>query len=444
MKNIDYDIPIFESNDVANLNLYSEKMAEAIKGQIDKFGNPLAFKGIKQNISELDLISNPQSGDIYGVIETNKNYIWNGKEWIIYSDIMELENYYNKEEINQKIENIQALPTGGTKGQVLTKQSETEGDANWEDIEANEVFVGDEEEAPSSAKIIVEDEDFGESAGLSKAEIYVGAEEPTTGEKVWFRKVKNHFNGELKAGTFLNGVPNTEMSTTRIRNTEYIGVKNNTDYTISAKYSKTLQINVMIYDEDKKFIKEVGWNNVPYTFTTTDTTKYIMFALRESSNANITTKDITEIQLEQGSKATTYEAYIEPKLLLRNSNGVYEEFAKKSEEVYSTEEQRIGTWIDGKPLYRKIVNAQFGTVVQGTETTVEVNLKNVDFILVDKYWLDRKTASSVINQGYVTDALYLGYTSFSNSNTTLRFRTKQSWVSNTAIYAIIEYTKTTD
>nr|DAZ39664.1 MAG TPA: hypothetical protein [Caudoviricetes sp.] len=240
----------------------------------------------------------------------------------------EINNF--KEETNQKIENIQALPTGGTKGQVLTKQSETNGDANWEDIEANEVFVGNEEEAPETAKIIVEDEDFEESAGLSKAEIFVGAEEPTTGEKVWFRKGKNHFNGELKAGTFLNGVPNTEMSTTRIRNTEYIGVKNNTDYTISAKYSKTLQINVMIYDEDKKFIKEVGWNNVPYTFTTTDTTKYIMFALRESSNANITTKDITEIQLEQGSKATSYEAYIEPQIFVRNSNGVYEKFAKNN------------------------------------------------------------------------------------------------------------------
>lgn len=383
---------------------------------------------------------------------TKKGYVViDGKEYLIneaqYDGATPLSAYVlNKmqDNIEEGINNIQALPTGGTKGQVLTKQSETNGDANWENIEANEVFVGNEKEAPETAKIIVEDEDFGEGSTLSKAEVYVGAEEPTTGEKVWFRKGKNHFNGELKAGTFLNGVPNTEMSTTRIRNTEYIGVKNNTDYTISAKYSKTLQINVMIYDEDKKFIKEVGWNNVPYTFTTTDTTKYIMFALRESSNANITTKDITEIQLEQGSKATTYEAYIEPKLLLRNSNGVYEEFAKKSEEVYSTEEQRIGTWIDGKPLYRKIVNAQFGTVVQGTETTVEVNLKNVDFILVDKYWLDRKTASSVINQGYVTDALYLGYTSFSNSNTTLRFRTKQSWVSNTAIYAIIEYTKTTD
>ena len=64
----------------------------------------------------------------------------------------------------------------GTKGQVLTKQSETNGDANWEDIEANEVFVGKAEEAPETAKIIVEDEDFVEGAGLSKAEVYVGAE----------------------------------------------------------------------------------------------------------------------------------------------------------------------------------------------------------------------------------------------------------------------------
>lgn len=79
----------------------------------------------------------------------------------------------------------------GTKGQVLTKQSETNGDANWEDIEANEVYIGKAEEAPETAKIIVEDEDFVEGAGLSKAEVYVGPEEPVAGEKVWFNKDKN-------------------------------------------------------------------------------------------------------------------------------------------------------------------------------------------------------------------------------------------------------------
>lgn len=349
----------------------------------------------------------------------------------------EINNF--KEETNQKIENIQALPTGGTKGQVLTKQSETEGDANWEDIEANEVFVGNKEEAPETAKIIIEDEDFEESAGLSKAEVYVGAEEPTAGEKVWFRKGRNHFNGELKAGTFLNGVPNTEMSTTRIRNTEYIGVKNNTDYTISAKYSKTLQINVMIYDEDKKFIKEVGWNNVPYTFTTTDTTKYIMFALRESSNANITTKDITEIQLEQGSKATPYEAYIEPKIFVRNSNGVYEEFIKKNSEIYSTEEQRIGTWIDGKPLYRiiKEYDVSAKEIQSNDISSIPYDTIFINFGKSFNRWVVNSSASIIWNtsdddKGNVWINYEKKLNISNNSNATRHY-----WIT-------LEYTKTTD
>ena len=378
---------------------------------------------------------------------TKKGYVViDGKEYLIneaqYDGATPLSAYVlNKmqDNIEEGINNIQALPTGGTKGQVLTKQSETDGDANWEDIEANEVFVGNEEEAPSSAKIIIEDEDFGEGSTLSKAEVYVGAEEPTTGEKVWFRKGKNHFNGELKAGTFLNGVPNTEMSTTRIRNTEYIGVKNNTDYTISAKYSKTLQINVMIYDEDKKFIKEVGWNNVPYTFTTTDTTKYIMFALRESSNANITTKDITEIQLEQGSKATTYEAYIEQKIFVRNSNGAYEEFAKKSEEVYSTEETKIGTWIDGKPLYRKTIisNFELPFVTQVTSYNIDHNISNIDKVVHVEMTDGLKHIPNLSKAGGTTTIDYV-------SSTTIEIRyINDSW-SSRDWYITLEYTKTTD
>ena len=164
----------------------------------------------------------------------------------------EINNF--KEETNQKIENIQALPTGGTKGQVLTKQSETDGDANWEDIEANEVFVGNEEEAPETAKIIIEGEDFVEGSTLSKAEVYVGAEEPRTGEKVWFNKDKNS-------------------------------------------------------------------------------------------------------------------------IFVRNSNGVYEEFIKKSEEVYSSEETVIGTWL-GKPLYRKTINV--GTLPNNTVLRVAHNIINYD------------------------------------------------------------------
>lgn len=128
-----------------------------------------------------------------------------------------------QDNIEEGINNIQALPVGGTKGQVLTKQSETNGDANWEDIEANEVYIGKAEEAPSSAKIIVEEEDFVEGSTLGKSEIYIGPDEPTTGEKVWFNKDENSIyvrnsNGayeefinkkELEKEIFVNKTPFT-------------------------------------------------------------------------------------------------------------------------------------------------------------------------------------------------------------------------------------------
>ena len=228
----------------------------------------------------------------------------------------EINNF--KEETNQKIENIQALPTGGTKGQVLTKQSETEGDANWEDIEANEVFVGNEEEAPETAKIIIEDEDFEEGSTLSKSEVYVGAEEPTTGEKVWFNKDENS-------------------------------------------------------------------------------------------------------------------------IYVRNSNGVYEEFTKKSEEVYSTEEQRIGTWIDGKPLYRII--KEYNVSAKETQSN-DISSIPYDTIFINlgksfNRWSDNTSSSIIWNTG-----------DSDKGNVWINYEKKINIInsSNAArhYWITLEYTKTTD
>lgn len=456
MKNIDYDIPIFESNDVANLNLYSEKMAEAIKGQIDKFGNPLAFKEIKQNISELDLISNPQSGDIYGVIETNKNYIWNGKEWIIYSDIMELENYYNKEEINQKIKNIQALPTGGTKGQVLTKQSETDGDANWEDIEANEVYIGKAEEAPSSAKIIVEDEDFEESAGLSKSEVYVGAEEPITGEKVWFRKGKNYLDiSKLKSRTTygITFTPtNTGIKITGTATNTYaygssikIDLKKGKTYTLYGKNAgNTLKIELKKTGTSVMSIKTSGDK---VTFTTSEDIDSITFILEGITKGTTYDYEITNIQIEPGSSAKPYEAYVEPQIYVRNSNGVYEEFIKKSEEVYSTEEQVIGTWIDGKPLYRKVV--EMGNMTKDNYKMKAHNIQNMKYARIVDVSMQRGNQSSgnfqlfsVGNVGGKYNDTQVGFDTYIDSNCVYVYCNgdRTLFVGT----AIIEYTKTTD
>lgn len=86
MRKIKYNIPVYEDEDIADLKKYSEEMAEAIKKQVDKFGNPLVFKGIVPTLTELQAITNATNGEIYAVIQENKNYIWNGTSWEIYSN----------------------------------------------------------------------------------------------------------------------------------------------------------------------------------------------------------------------------------------------------------------------------------------------------------------------------------------------------------------------
>lgn len=88
MKKIEYNIPVYEDEDMADLKDYSEKMALALKEQVDKFGNPLTFISSVQTYEELEQIENAENGNIYGVIDKNKNYIWNGIEWMEYSNII--------------------------------------------------------------------------------------------------------------------------------------------------------------------------------------------------------------------------------------------------------------------------------------------------------------------------------------------------------------------
>lgn len=86
MKKTDYDLPIFEDKDIGDLNYYSEEMAKAIKIQIDKFGNPLIFKGTVETLEELQKLTNVKNGEIYRVKIEKKNYIYDGENWTIYSD----------------------------------------------------------------------------------------------------------------------------------------------------------------------------------------------------------------------------------------------------------------------------------------------------------------------------------------------------------------------
>jgi hypothetical protein len=139
--------------------------------------------------------------------------------------------------------------------------------------------------------------------------------------------------------------------------------------------------------------------------------------------------EFTNIQLNIGNN-TTYSPY-------QNLNGM---------ETYSTNEQVVGTWIDGKPIYRKVISYTNSSTIGASSQTTTINIPhNISNI---------GTAVSVKGLiGGVFDLPYLDgdgtkitkatwVSRFDTTNIILRIL-NDTWSSRTS-YFILEYTKTTD
>lgn len=167
----------------------------------------------------------------------------------------------------------------GTTGQVLSKKSDQNGDAEWTDIEANEVYIGQAENAPESAKLIIENEDLAETAAEDK--LIVSATEPTGENRVkkWIR----HGTGVEDAEFILNEngeyvefkpevdiITGQEVKTGRKRNgkDEYVFNFVANDITVPSK--QFITINVKQIDARK-----VKIYNMEGSFSLSDTTGWV-------------------------------------------------------------------------------------------------------------------------------------------------------------------------
>jgi hypothetical protein len=115
---------------------------------------------------------------------------------------------------------------------------------------------------------------------------------------------------------------------------------------------------------------------------------------------------------------------------------------------YSTDEQVIGTWIDGKPLYQKVLD--FNSTTINARVDHDVSSLNIETLVDYKGWAQRITGSSkyIIKDGYVlvsqgqTYSFYVRYYATGKQiQTTL---TLPSGESTDRQVVIIQYTKTTD
>ena len=136
------------------------------------------------------------------------------------------------------------------------------------------------------------------------------------------------------------------------------------------------------------------------------------------------------LQIEKGSTATKFEIPVTPSI---NVDGE-EIYSKDNLEQYSTSEIKIGTWIDGKPLYRKVFNYNNPTAdsILGNSGITPANVAKID-------------ALGTQANNNVGGRIPLGYRGFGvqiNANGEFYYTNPNYTFSNLSI--TVEYTKTTD
>lgn len=175
-------------------------------------------------------------------------------------------------------------------------------------------------------------------------DIKVSPTQPTTNEKVWIQKGKNLFNAatNIEARGFCrlctDGIlgQNTSFCSVKVK------VKPNTIYVTSSNIIYTEWSNLCYFDKNMNFISGDNYNGENKVFTTPENCYYITIALLNT---------YTWFQLEQGSTATEYEAYIEKTIWCKNDNGVYEPFYNESDfkpEIITTETGIAEKYPDGR------------------------------------------------------------------------------------------------
>lgn len=149
-------------------------------------------------------------------------------------------------------------------------------------------------------------------------------------------------------------------------------------------------------------------------------------------NSGTTFNNITIYpQLEEGSTATPYTPYLNMQELEKNSiiNN------------YSTGEQVIGKWIDGKPLYRKVIQP---VIIIGVNATVSVphgisNLSQVLKVDATFFWSNKTYPFPAIYED-LSKQVAINY--IDSTNVYIK-SFGENW-STQITTIILEYTKTTD
>jgi hypothetical protein len=299
--------------------------------------------------------------------------------------VADLANYYlksetyTKQEVNNlcdmipkfAIEVVSVLPTqdiSETTIYLLRDDEETQ------DVYQEYIYVNNTWERIGGQRIDLSN--YYSKDELNGKLVNVGAKEPANGERVWFKKGKNLFDGQLELGSY-GGSGDRTSTTNTYRNINPIFVSPNTTYTFSIN-GTTQKYVVLFYDINKNYISQNS-SLTTGTFTTPNNTYFINF---RSFVADFVSDFVNlKVQLAEGSTATSYEAYISPTI---NVDG--EEWYNKSFGIKSKYFSSITTSSDGyanlglKCNEVAIIGFKYDPIYSATKMEVYSNQQGDSFI----------------------------------------------------------------
>lgn len=302
---------------------------------------------------------------------------------------------------------------------------------------------------------------------LNERNVIVSSEEPTTGEEVWIQRGKNLIDVQNSSITFPYATT-YDILETGYRATLTVDNKKNRYFAVELDKSllgKTITLSSIITPSStnggklgiffgtsyEPFLSDVGLDllatgsvtgTIPSNFPSGCNGLFLLVYSNQNGEALAGSYvDYTNLQIEMGEVATSYEPYIPKKIHTKTKDG-YGEFYNEEEkrEVYSFSEQRIGTYL-GKPLYRKTV---YVTPTVAHNPNNEHGIQNPD-VFVRVYGSFKRPNSDYRNpipNTYPNWEVYLY--DFRTSTFSLKFADYVWEYGVEECYITFEYTKTTD
>lgn len=189
----------------------------------------------------------------------------------------------------------------------------------------------------------------------------------------------------------------------------FIEVSPNTIYT--GNWTFGAYESICYYTSDKIFIER---NITEATFTTPENAAYIRMCGPIS--------EIGNRQLEKGSVVTEYTPHIN----------------FSNEQIYSTQEQIIGKWIDGKPIYRKTYHGITTFDLDNVTQTLISASVNVDKLINYSGYLTENNGNNVLTLNEVR------IVKTANNRVIFQNTRPNDSLLNCPYAITFEYTKTTD